>query len=356
MLTCFAGDKALKHIKENGLHPEDVSAVFGASGAAKWITIAGLDSAILSEWLPQSSHSVHLYGCSIGAWKFAAAAQADCKQSLGKLAHAYIEQRYGDKASMQDVIRETERIVDACFNAQSVSDILGNEKYFLHCGTTRCSGLMASENRVAQASGMAIANMRNLLARKNLKYCFERVVFSDKRAASLISAKDGIPTECYELEKENLIQTVLASGSIPFVMPGQKNIPGASEGMYRDGGLIDYHPVPSNFWKENGGIHLYPHFYSTLTPGWLDKPLKSRMARNKQLANVVLLSPDKKFIENLPYGRIPDRKDFSRFIGQDQKRIDGWYDCLEKSYLLGEEFLRLIKSGELVDRLQQFPD
>ena len=42
-LIIAAGPKALAHIRKHGLSPDDISAIFGASGAAKWLAIAGLD-------------------------------------------------------------------------------------------------------------------------------------------------------------------------------------------------------------------------------------------------------------------------------------------------------------------------
>jgi len=51
LLEIRAGKSAFKHITENGLQPNDISYVFGASGAAKWLAIYGLDRAIFGQWL-----------------------------------------------------------------------------------------------------------------------------------------------------------------------------------------------------------------------------------------------------------------------------------------------------------------
>jgi len=51
VLTLAAGPIALKHVREYGLSPNDVSTIFGASGAAKWLAIAGLDKAIFGDWM-----------------------------------------------------------------------------------------------------------------------------------------------------------------------------------------------------------------------------------------------------------------------------------------------------------------
>jgi hypothetical protein len=75
LLRILAGATAYRHIKTNGLTQQDISAVFAASGAAKWLTIYGLDRAVFSVWLAQSIHPIDLFGTSIGTFKLAAAAQ-----------------------------------------------------------------------------------------------------------------------------------------------------------------------------------------------------------------------------------------------------------------------------------------
>ena len=114
-IRILAGDSAYKKIKQNGLSPQDVSAVFGASGAAKWLTIYGLDKAIFSEWLIKSDQPIDLFGTSVGAFKLAAAAQNNPAEAMTQLADAYIDQHYGDDISADKVDIETRRILNAFF-------------------------------------------------------------------------------------------------------------------------------------------------------------------------------------------------------------------------------------------------
>lgn len=70
----------------------------------------------------------------------------------------------------------------------------------------------------------------------------------------------------------NLKPALQASGSIPYLMNGVQQIPGAPKGVYRDGGPVDYHlDVP--FGLDGSGIVLYPHFSQRIIPGWFDKHL-----------------------------------------------------------------------------------
>jgi len=58
-------------------------------------------------------------------------------------------------------------------------------------------------------------------------------------------------------------------------------------------------------------------------------------------------TPSKKFIESLPYGKIPDRNDFYLFKGRDKERISYWLEAVEMSRALGDEFLEIVESGKI---------
>ncbi len=65
------------------------------------------------------------------------------------------------------------------------------------------------------------------------------------------------------------------------------------------------------------------------------------------MENVVVVAPSKKFVNHLPFGKIPDRKDFTTFKGKDEQRRAYWRIVLEKNNLLGEEFFEAIQSGKI---------
>jgi hypothetical protein len=62
---------------------------------------------------------------------------------------------------------------------------------------------------------------------------------------------------------------------------------------------------------------------------------------------VLIVSPSKTFIANLPYGKIPDRNDFMRFKGRDEERLDYWNKAIEAGRVLGEEFFEAVTSGKI---------
>ena len=341
----LAGPSAYQHVLKNGLEPHQVTAIFGASGAAKWLTIYGLDRAIFEQWLPSSNKPIHLFGTSIGAWKLAAAGQSNPGWALNELAEGYIAQSYRDGINKEIVHRELMAILNRYLQQPQVDDLLTQTRFHYHCGVARCHGALAGDSGWPLARGMAAAFARNLRGRSGLNGQFERVIFSDPRATPKISSADGIATETRALDSHNLRDAVIASGSIPYVMAAKTRITGVPEGVYRDGGLIDYHPVPSNFWAEPGLI-LYPHFYRWLLPGWYDKYLPSKRAKAQALDNVIMVVPTPAYVAQLPAGQIPDRKDFQRFKGNDQERQRRWSIVKSKSETLGAEFLSIAESGD----------
>ena len=346
-IKILAGAQAYQHIQKNGLSPQDISAIFGASGAAKWLTIYGLDKAIFSEWLLNSHHSIDLFGTSVGAFKLAAAAQNNPAEAMTQLANAYIAQFYGDEISVDKVDIETRRILAAFLTEDSVSEVLSNTRFNYHCASVRCNGLLASSNVTLQKLAMIKTFFAALLSRENLRNTFERTVFYTGSPVNDFIGADQFTTRRVALSAESFIPAVLSSGSIPAVMSGVHDIAGAEPGVYRDGGLLDYHPLPSNMGEIKQGLVLYPHFYTHLTEGWFDKFTPWRKVGVEQIDNTVLIGPSDTFVASLPDGVIPDRHDFSRFKNNDAERVRRWTLVKDRSCELGEEFLRLTESGDI---------
>ena len=126
-----------------------------------------------------------------------------------------------------------------------------------------------------------------------------------------------------------------------MVMAGIEDIPGCPQGMYRDGGIIDYH---FDFKINTDGLVLYPHFNANPKAGWFDKRLK-RPIRKANYDNVVMICPTDEFIASLPYQKIPDRTDFSDL--KDDERISYWKQVFRQSELLAEELHHIVSTQDL---------
>lgn len=200
-----------------------------------------------------------------------------------------------------------------------------------------------------QATGLMGAALANAISRRALAGFYERALFTDPRDHEHYAAYPELARRTHALTPGNLLSAVLASGSIPMVLAGVRDIPGAPEGVYRDGGITDYHFDLS--FAPRGGLTLYPHFYSHLTPGWFDKSLGWRRVAPQRLADTVILCPTREFLQRLPGGRIPDRSDFVEF--DDAEREHRWSRVVDESRRLGDDFLALTDRADPGDWLEK---
>lgn len=351
-LLIFAGRKAYSIIREQGLRPESVEVVAGAAGGPKWLVLDGLDRAIFFSWLAHHNRPLHLVGSSIGAWRFAAIAQGRKIDAYDSFSHAYIHQSYSARATPQEVSREGIRILDTYLNDEGIREILNHPYMRLNVLTVYCRWPFSQDRSHTLGLALLGAGIMNCLSRKSLGLFFTRSLFYDPRALPPFFATDRLPTQRIPLTEQNIRAAVLASGSIPVVMSGVKDIPGSPSGMYRDGGIIDYHlNIPFNC----EGIVLFPHYLDHIIPGWFDKRLPWRKPDPRNLDNVVLLCPSREFVDKLPYRKIPDRNDFKHFRRRSKERISYWNRVVKESSSLGDEFLEIVRGRGIQERLRPLP-
>jgi hypothetical protein len=113
-------------------------------------------------------------------------------------------------------------------------------------------------------------------------------------------------------------------------------------------GITDYHfDMP---FHQGDGLVLYPHFYPTVTAGWFDKMLPWRQVNPANFDNVLLLTPTAEFVSRLPFGKIPDRKDFEHF--DDATRLAYWQQVLDESERLAEDFADLLEGDRILENMK----
>ena len=127
-----------------------------------------------------------------------------------------------------------------------------------------------------------------------------------------------------------------------------RDIAGARPGVYRDGGVIDYHLDLPHSAAER--LTLFPHFYGRIVPGWFDKRLKWRRPQAGNVDRTILVSPSDDFVASLPYGKIPDRTDFANFETAERVRI--WKQCINACQAMADEFHEVIEKDQLAARLE----
>ena len=348
-LILFAWQKALKIIRDEGLRPERISTVASAAGGPKWLVLNGLDRALFGSFFLDRKKPLHLVGSSIGAWRFAALAQPDPLAALDRLEQAYIGQRFRRRPSPARVTRESLWVMGRYLSEGAIDSVLAHPALRLTIVTARSRHLTASRRPSTLTAGLMGAAAANLLGRKWLSLFFHRVLFHDPRALPPVDCRDRFSTRHVPLGRENFRQVLLASGSIPLVMAGVEGIENAPAGVYRDGGVIDYHlDLPYC----GDGIVLFPHYSCRVVPGWLDKSLFWRKPDPRHMASVLLVAPSRQFVESLPLKKITDRNDFYLFEGRDRQRMEYWRTVAARSRELADEFMDLVASGRIRERVR----
>ncbi|MFZ2217293.1 MAG: phospholipase [Rhodoferax sp.] len=357
-LNLHAGPTALRHLAQHGLQAGDVATVPGAAGGPKGLILGRLDQFIFGDWLAQSSQSVDLVGASIGAWRMATACLNGPVAAFERLEHDYIRQHYelqpGEKrppaARVSALFEENLK----AFYGGRVNEVLQHPRYRLHIITSRGRHVLNRETAWRTPLGYLGAFVTNTVHRKAMGAWLERVVFSTGEGALPFATQD-YRTRALSLTEANFYPALQASCSIPFVLRSVSPIPGAPPGAYWDGGLIDYH-LHLNYLKNqnaiekgaactdesraraSNGLVIYPHFQSTVVPGWLDKHLRWRHRSTHFLDNMVVLSPNPEWVKTLPNGKLPDRTDFTHYGPDLAGRVKAWTGATSASSQLVDEF------------------
>ena len=339
-LQIHAGARARERLKERGLQPQDVRVVAGAAGGPKGLVLNPLDRLLFGQWLANSTHTVHLMGASIGAWRLACATLNDPASALARLAEDYINEQFPTRPDGGPLARQmsdtfAERLREHFEGREA--EALQHPRYRLHVFTSLGRGpLLRREGRVRTPLGYLGAFATNVVSRRAMGGWLERVVFSDMRDPLPLRLHD-YRTRQVPLLAQNLSPSVLASCSIPFVLAAVHDIPGAPAGAYWDGGITDYH-LHLDYASMADGLVLYPHFQRNLVPGWLDKGLRHRHRASERLANVVVLAPNPEWVKTLPNGKLPDRTDFKAYGTDHAGRGRDWRRAVALSQQLADEF------------------
>ena len=341
-LSVYAGRQAASRIERDGWSADIFELLIGASGGPKWFILGQLDRILFADFLPRSSRPLTALGSSIGAWRHACLAMADPVGALDRLERGYLYQHYATKPTAREVSDVSLTMLQQVLGDEGVAQLARHPRIRSHIVTARGRGPAAATSSPLLATAMGVAALGNTVSRSLLKLHFQRVVFHSGKQPSPGLALHDFQTRYCQLQESNVLAALHASGAIPFVLTGERDIAGAPAGQYWDGGIIDYHFDLGQYRGE--GLILYPHFSASVVPGWFDKFLPWRQAAIHEVDNLVLLCPSDEFIADLPHGKIPDRSDFNTMSYE--SRVSYWEQCVERSKALAEEFAALISSPE----------
>ncbi len=350
-ISLYAGKTALAEIKKHGLSSEQIQAMAGASGGPKWFTLFGLDKYLFGEFFSSRTETLYTIGSSAGSWRLACLAQKDPVAAIERLAKFYSNESYSEKPTVDEISDKADILLKKVLGENGAQEIAENPVIQSHFIVARSKGLTRSENKILQMTGLLSAAGLNAISKNTLDLFFQRYVFFNQQGnvdfndAHFQYGKKS--TRYCPLSKENVHQVLMASGAIPMVLRGIREIAGSDPGTYRDGGIIDYH-LDIDFGDK--GLILYPHFFPTIKPGWFDKSLKYRNANPSNFDKVILVTPSESHVKQLPYGKISDRNDFANL--DTQTRIDYWQTILSESEKLADDFSKLVDTNIGINQIK----
>ena len=341
-LSVYMGREAAARIDDQGWSPQLFSLLLGASGGPKWFILSHLDRLLFGDFLQRTEQPLSTLGSSIGSWRHACLAMADPVAAIERLEQGYLYQQYASKPTVAEVSDVSQGILREVLGDNGAAHLAAHPSIHTHIVTARGRGPAASSSSPLLATGMGAAALGNAISRKLLRLHFQRVVFHSGKAPEPGLDLHDFQTRYCRLAENNVGAALHASGAIPFVLTGERDITGAPPGQYWDGGIIDYHFDLDQY--SGDGLILYPHFSASVIPGWFDKFLPWRKAAIHEVDRLVLLCPSEEFTAQLPLGKIPDRSDFTRM--EHEERVRYWEQCVASSVALAEEFATLIESGD----------
>lgn len=347
-----AGRRAYEIIKDGGFNYDYISTYFGPAAGPRWLVASGFDLTLLNNDLLGRNRTVHLIGSSAGAWRFAAWLQPDAASCYRKFLDAYINIRYTRADTPKTVLEKFKELINLYLEDDALPFALGHKKYRLAVITARGRNLVAADNMWLQRTGLIAGFLLNLFSRNNIYRFAERVVFYQGSKPPYFCFRPDFRGSFVRINEINFKYAVMASGAIPLVVAGVHDIFDAPRGVYRDGGLVDYH-LTHQFAANENDIVLFFHHQERIIPGWLDKKLVRRVPDEKTLSNVLMVFPAQSFIEKLPDEKVPDRDDFLTYIDDAETRINKWRKTVELSAPLGEEFLELVESGKIRESVER---
>jgi hypothetical protein len=339
-LSIFAGREAAAQLAREGWQSDLFHRLLGASGGPKWLILGRLDRFLFGEFLPaRRSRPLDAIGSSIGAWRHATLAQENPAATIQRFEDIYLDWDYSERPDAQEISDASLTMLEVLLDG-GAKRLVEHPWLRSYIVTARGRGPASARSNVVLGPTLAAAGFGNAASRQLLPALFQRVIFTSAGSPAL--PLDDFATVHCPLTEETVAPALHATGSIPLLLRGERDIAGAPQGHYWDGGIIDYHFDLGQY--RGDGLILYPHFRSDITPGWFDKFLPWRRAAIDEQDMLVLMCPNPDFVADLPLGKIPDRGDFTRM--PPEERVRYWETCVARSQAMADEFRELVAGDD----------
>jgi hypothetical protein len=341
-----AGSSVFDMIKDGGFDWNLITHYIGPGAGPRWLIASGFDLTLLGNQVLGDRAPITLVGSSAGALRFAAWIQPEYEKSYRNLIEAYISMTFSRRDDAGSILRAISNVINDYIEDDALPFALASKRYRLAIITARARNLTASERALLQGLGMGAAFLFNAFSHAMIRLFFERVIFYGGAIPPQFCLKKGFKGKFVPLDVVNFKHVIMASSSIPLVVAGVRDIYGAQNGIYRDGGLTDYHLNQRYAFKEDEVTLLFSH-QRRIIPGWMDKKLTYRQPLGENLENVLMVYPSEEFVQKLPGGKVPDRQDFKTFVNDPKTRMENWRKAVKLSETLGDEFLEMVASGKI---------
>ncbi|MEI7589801.1 MAG: hypothetical protein WCJ49_00555 [Deltaproteobacteria bacterium] len=346
-----AGKKAYQMIMDGGFSLNSVSTYFAPASGPRFFVATGFDLALIKNNCLGKNKIVWLVGASSGAWRLATWVQPQPDICYQKLINAYAEVKYTKEDTPETLRNSLRTVLDSYLDEEAISFALSHKTLRVAFLVARAKHIMTFDSPFIQKLSLATCFFANAYKQEWLNCFFERMVFYSGFLPPAFCLQHDYKGSFTSLNEANFKTSLLASGAIPLVVPGQRDIYGAPKGMYRDGGLLDYN-IAQNYAKHDDDIVLFFNHQERIIPTWMDKSLVNRKPVSKHIENVLMVYPTADFLLQLPDGKIPDRNDFVTHIDNNSLRTKKWKVVAELSTIIGEDFLELVASGKIKNRVR----
>jgi len=345
-ISVKAGKYVYEMIQNGSFDLDRVTTFVGPGTGPKWLVASGFDLTLLETGVLGKRNPLLLAGSSAGALRFAAWTQPEPEKSYANLIESYISMAFTRKDSAKTILRSISDVINNFMEDDAIHFALASKKYRLAITAALAKNMAASEIKFIQGFALGLGFIFNAMNSSWLNIFFQRVVFHNSPIPPKFCLRSGFKGETILLNRANLKHALLASSAVPVAVSGVRDIFGAPNGIYRDGGVMDYHLNQKYGLNREDIVLLFQH-QERIIPGWLDKKLIYRRAPSENLENVLMVYPTEEFIKKLPGGRVPQRKDFRIFADKPSKRIENWKQVVKESAHLGEQFLELVENNKL---------
>jgi len=277
-LIVRAGARAVERLRAEGFHPELFDTLVGASGGPKWLVLRHLDEILIERLILPRSKPLDALGSSIGSFRHACFAQEAPQTALSRFADGYVDQAYTGRPTMEEISRESERILSHFLGEAGSAEIVANEKIRSHIIAARLRQDRGLDRGLVFQGQLATAATLNLFSRRLLGRSFSRILFEPDNPEEASIEFHDFETVRTPLSEQNLQHALLASGSIPLVMAGVRSPPELTGTLF-DGGILDYHFD----FRRRKGLVLFPLESDIASKSGTNRPLSTRGAPSSRM-------------------------------------------------------------------------